>query len=78
MIAQAEYRRRKSWWAFPVCYGSFRSVSSDGTSFLQDYARPIVALLEAHFPETLAKAFLYPVGGAFRLGWSVAKMIFDE
>ena len=48
------------------------------TSFLQDYARPIVALLEAHFPETLAKAFLYPVGGAFRLGWSVAKMIFDE
>ena len=46
--------------------------------FLQDYARPIVALLEAHFPETLAKAFLYPVGGAFRLGWSVAKMIFDE
>merc|ERR1711964_261246 len=53
---------------------------SGGVSTSQelDYARPIVALLEAHFPETLAKAFLYPIGGAFRLGWSVAKMIFDE
>ena len=38
------------------------------TSTELDYAKPIVATLESQYPETLSGAFLFPIGGAFRLG----------
>lgn len=28
---------------------------------------------QVHYPETLAKALLYPIGGMFSMGWGVAK-----
>ena len=40
------------------------------TSVELDYAKPIVSVLDSHYPETLSKAFLFPVGGAFRFGAS--------
>ena len=48
------------------------------TSSELDYAKPIVGVLESHYPETLSRAFLFPISGAFRFAWGVASMMFDE
>jgi hypothetical protein len=43
-----------------------------------DYAKAIVKVLEANYPETLSRAFIFPISGAFRWGWRAAQVLLDE
>lgn len=43
-----------------------------------DYFRAIGAVLEANYPETLQRAFVFPTGGAFRWGWKMAQAFIND
>ena len=43
-----------------------------------DYGKAIAGLMQTNYPETLARAFLYPTSGGFRLGWKMARVFIDE
>eukprot|EP01043_Picozoa_sp_COSAG02_P036686 COSAG02_NODE_2704_length_8197_cov_2.646085_5_plen_657_part_00 len=43
-----------------------------------DYFKAIGAVLEANYPETLKRAFLFPTGGAFRFGWRMVQAFLDD
>ena len=43
-----------------------------------EYARRLIGIMESNYPETLARALLFPTSGSFRWGWKVAQVLVDD